>query len=93
MNTQLKKYNSVEGTNEMTPAEYLKSEGLPQISEVSDISTVKRTTLHRWWKENPQRFKCMAAGAAAIKSGYDPDGIIDIKDCLLEIKNLIEEKL
>lgn len=76
----------------MTTAEYLRSKGLPKISEIVEISTFDRTTLDRWHKEKPQKFHCMAMGCAAIKAGYDPKGIIEIKQSLIEIKKLLEEK-
>lgn len=74
----------------MKMTEYVKSIGLSSVKEMSAISTVGRGTLNNWWNESPQQFKCMALGCVSIKNGTITDGIIDIKDCMREIKNLLE---
>lgn len=75
----------------MTMAEYVKSIGLSSVKEMATISTVGRGTLDNWWNDSPQQFKCMARGCVSIKNGTVVDGIIDIKECVTEIKNLLHK--
>tara|TARA_R100001480_G_scaffold69303_1_gene80553 strand:- start:482 stop:1102 length:621 start_codon:yes stop_codon:yes gene_type:complete len=75
----------------MKPSEYCKRIGLASLEELSEISELSRHTLIRWWKEKPNRFKCVAHGSMAIKNQHKEAGIISVCNCLQEIKKSINE--
>lgn len=53
----------------MTGSKYCKSQGLDSVVELSEISTVPKSTLDRMWHNKRQVFKCLVAGARSIKEG------------------------
>ncbi len=75
----------------MKPSKYCKQIGLSSLEELSEISELSRHTLIKWWKEKPNRFKCVAHGSVAIKNQDKETGIISVRDCLQEIKKSINE--
>lgn len=75
----------------MKPSEYCKSIGLTSLKEMSKISNLTEQRLIDWWTENQQAFKCVARGCAAIKGGDEGNGVISVRECLQEIKRIIED--
>lgn len=75
----------------MTASKYVKSVGLKSVREMAEISTVPENLLYRWWNSNNERFKCVAHGCVSLKNDDKTNGIIDVKEALIEIKKLIKE--
>ena len=46
----------------MNASEYIKAQGLPSLQYVSEVSTVSRSTLGNWWREDRVKFETMVAG-------------------------------
>lgn len=52
----------------MSASQYCKSQGLKSLVELSGISNVPTRTLFRMYIDNNKHFKCLVAGAVAIKN-------------------------
>ena len=50
-----------------SPSEQAKTAGLYSLAELSRISATSTATLNNWHKDQPQKFKCMLAGAVQLK--------------------------
>ncbi len=71
----------------MTPPEQCREAGLDSFAELTRISGMHEQTLRHWFKNKPQQFACMVAGASAIKYGRNSrsslEGDIFLKKWLL----------